>query len=55
MENLLNEIVEEVIIRVKKEVFIEVEVLGRYVYLSREDVDKLFGEGYIFIKLKDLF
>ncbi len=54
MENLLNEIVEEVITRVKKEAFIEVEASGRHVHLSREDVDKLFGEGYTLTKLKDL-
>lgn len=54
MENLLNEIVEEVINRVKKEAFIEVETSGRHVHLSREDVDKLFGKGYELTKLKDL-
>lgn len=54
MENLLNEIVEEVINRVKKEAFIEVEASGRHVHLSREDVDKLFGKGYELTKLKDL-
>ncbi len=54
MENLLNEIVEEVITRVKKEAFIEVEASGRHVHLSREDVDKLFGKGYTLTKLKDL-
>ena len=54
IENLLNEIVEEVINRVKKEAFIEVEASGRHVHLSREDVDKLFGKGYELTKLKDL-
>ena len=54
MENLLNEIVEEVINRVKKEAFIEVEASGRHVHLSREDVDKLFGKGYNLTKLRDL-
>lgn len=54
MESLLNEIVEEVINRVKKEIFIEVEASGRHVHLSREDVDKLFGKGYILTKLRDL-
>lgn len=54
MENLLNEIVQEVINRVKKEAFIEVEASGRHVHLSREDVDKLFGKGYKLTKLRDL-
>ncbi|MCC0635861.1 MULTISPECIES: ethanolamine utilization phosphate acetyltransferase EutD [unclassified Clostridioides] len=54
MENLLNEIVKEVVSRVKKEVFIEVEASGRHVHLSEEDVEKLFGKGYILTKLKDL-
>lgn len=54
MESLLNEIVEEVINRVKKEAFIEVEASGRHVHLSREDVDKLFGKGYTLTKLRDL-
>lgn len=54
MENLLNEIVQEVVSRVKKEVFIEVEASGRHVHLSEEDVEKLFGKGYTLTKLKDL-
>ncbi|MCC0656575.1 phosphate propanoyltransferase [Clostridioides sp. ES-S-0005-03] len=54
MENLLNEIVKEVVSRVKKEVFIEVEASGRHVHLSEEDVEKLFGKEYILTKLKDL-
>jgi len=35
MENILNEIVEEVLAKVKKEAFIEVEASGRHVHLSR--------------------
>lgn len=54
MENLLSEIVQEVVSRVKKEVFIEVEASGRHVHLSEEDVDKLFGKGYTLTKLRDL-
>lgn len=54
MENLLNEIVQEVISRVKKEAFIEVEASGRHVHLSEEDVEKLFGKGYTLTKLRDL-
>lgn len=54
MENLLNEIVQEVISRVKKEAFIEVEASGRHVHLSEEDVQKLFGKGYTLTKLRDL-
>ncbi|MGL4912756.1 MAG: ethanolamine utilization phosphate acetyltransferase EutD [Romboutsia sp.] len=54
MENLLNEIVQEVISRVKKEAFIEVESSGRHIHLSEEDVEKLFGKGYNLTKLRDL-
>lgn len=54
MESLLNEIVEEVINRVKKEAFIEVEASGRHVHLSEEDVQDLFGKGYTLTKIKDL-
>lgn len=54
MENLLNEIVQEVISRVKKEAFIEVEASGRHVHLSEKDVEKLFGKGYTLTKLRDL-
>ena len=54
MESLLNEIVEEVVNRVKKEAFIEVEASGRHVHLSQDDVDKLFGKGYTLTKLRDL-
>lgn len=54
MENLLNEIVDEVLNRVKKEAFIEVEASGRHVHLSQEDLDTLFGKGYQLTKLKDL-
>lgn len=54
MNNLLSDIVDEVIKRVKEEAFIEVEASGRHVHLSREDVDKLFGDGYELTKVKDL-
>ncbi|MCR1955098.1 ethanolamine utilization phosphate acetyltransferase EutD [Clostridioides mangenotii] len=54
MENLLNEIVEEVINRVKKEAFIEVEASGRHVHLSKADMEALFGKGYELTKAKDL-
>ena len=54
MESLLNEIVQEVVTRVKKEAFVEVEASGRHVHLSQEDVEKLFGKGYTLTKLRDL-
>lgn len=54
MKNQLNEIIEEVVNRVKKEAFIEVEASGRHVHLSRKDIDKLFGKGYVLTKVKDL-
>lgn len=54
MENLLNKIVEEVINRVKKEAFIEVEASGRHVHLSKAEMEALFGKGYELTKAKDL-
>lgn len=54
MENLLNNIIDEVVSRVKKEAFIEVEASGKHVHLSRKDIDALFGEGYELTKVKDL-
>lgn len=54
MEKLLNEIVEEVINRVKKEAFIEVEASGRHVHLSKSDMEDMFGKGYELTKAKDL-
>ena len=54
MQNLLNEVVEEVVKRVKKEGFIEVEASGRHVHLSEKEVESLFGKGYTLTKLRDL-
>jgi len=54
MENILNEIVEEVLAKVKKEAFIEVEASGRHVHLSRVDMEALFGSNYELTKAKDL-
>lgn len=54
MEDLLEIIVDEVVNRVKKEAFIEVEASGRHIHLSRKDINALFGEGYNLTKLKDL-
>lgn len=54
MKNLLNEIIDEVVKRVKEEAFIKVEASGRHVHLSQVDVEKLFGTGYKLTKVKDL-
>lgn len=54
MKNLFNEIVDEVIKRVKEEVFIKVEASGRHIHLSQEHIDALFGKGYQLTKIKDL-
>lgn len=54
MEISLENIVNEVVRRIKKEVFIEVEASGRHIHLSRKDIDALFGEGYKLTKLKEL-
>ncbi|WP_027634025.1 ethanolamine utilization phosphate acetyltransferase EutD [Clostridium hydrogeniformans] len=55
MDNLLLEnLVKEVVKKVKEEAFIEVEASGRHIHLSRKDIDALFGEGYELTKIKDL-
>lgn len=54
MKDLVNNIIDEVIRRVKEEAFIEVEASGRHVHLSQEDLEKLFGKGYELTKIKDL-
>ena len=41
MDNLLQDIIEEVVRRVKDEAFIEVEASGRHVHLTREHIDIL--------------
>lgn len=54
MDKLLQDIIEEVVRRVKEEAFIEVEASGRHVHLSKKHIDILFGEGYNLTKVKDL-
>lgn len=54
MNGSLDYIIKEVIERVKKEMFIEVEASGRHIHLCQEHIDILFGEGYKLNKLKDL-
>lgn len=54
MDNLLQDIIEEVVRRVKDEAFIEVEASGRHVHLTKEHIDILFGEGHELTRIKDL-
>ena len=54
MDNLLQDIIEEVVRRVKDEAFIEVEASGRHVHLTREHIEILFGEGHELTRIKDL-
>ncbi|MBU5483162.1 phosphate propanoyltransferase [Clostridium sp. MSJ-11] len=55
MDNLLlEELIDEVIKRVRKEAFIEVEASGRHVHVNKETLEALFGEGYNLTKTKDL-
>lgn len=54
MNNLVEHIVAEVVTRVKKEAFIEVEASGRHVHLCKEHIDLLFGKDYELTKIKDL-
>ncbi|SFA99059.1 ethanolamine utilization phosphate acetyltransferase EutD [Clostridium frigidicarnis] len=50
----LDYIVKEVIDRVKKEIFIEVEASGRHIHLCEKDINILFGQGYNLTKSKEL-
>jgi putative phosphotransacetylase len=55
MNNLLVEdIIDEVIKRVKEEAFIEVEASGKHVHLCEEHINILFGRDYQLTKVKDL-
>lgn len=54
MNNLVEHIVAEVVTRVKKEAFIEVEASGRHVHLCKEHIDLLFGKDYELTNIKDL-
>lgn len=54
MKDSLDYIINEVVSRVKKEVFIEVEASGRHIHLCQEHIDILFGTGYVLNKIKDL-
>ncbi|MBB6715846.1 ethanolamine utilization phosphate acetyltransferase EutD [Clostridium gasigenes] len=53
-DKLIDALVEQVLGKLKEEVFIEVEASGRHVHLSRECIDILFGEGYQLTKIKEL-
>lgn len=50
----LDYIIQEVVNRIKKELFIQVEASGRHIHLCKEHIDILFGEGYVLTKVKDL-
>lgn len=50
----MEELTAKIIAFLKKEVFIGVEASGRHVHLSQKDADALFGENYVFQKLKPL-
>lgn len=50
----LDYIIQEVVNRIKKELFIEVEASGRHIHLCKEHIDILFGKDYELNKLKDL-
>lgn len=55
MDNLLlEELIDEVIKRVRKEAFIEAEASGRHVHVNKETLEALFGEGYNLTRAKDL-
>ncbi|MBU3132284.1 phosphate propanoyltransferase [Clostridium gasigenes] len=53
-DKLIDNLVEQVLSKVKEEIFIGVEASGRHVHLSRECIDILFGKGYQLTKVKEL-
>ncbi|MBU3105634.1 ethanolamine utilization phosphate acetyltransferase EutD [Clostridium gasigenes] len=53
-DKLIDNLVEQVLSKVKEEIFIGVEASGRHVHLSRECIDILFGKGYELTKVKEL-
>lgn len=54
MQDLLNNIVSEVLQKIKDTSFVPIEASGRHIHLSQKDLDTLFGEGYTLTKVKDL-
>jgi putative phosphotransacetylase len=53
-KKLVDTLVQEVVKKLKEQIFIEVEASGRHVHLSKECVELLFGEGYELTKMKEL-
>ncbi|WP_250278836.1 ethanolamine utilization phosphate acetyltransferase EutD [[Clostridium] colinum] len=54
MKEVLNSIVNEIVKEIKNTHLIEIEASGRHIHLSQEDLEKLFGKGYILNKVKEL-
>lgn len=54
MQDLVNNIVSEVLKKIKDTSFIPIEASGRHIHLSQKDLDTLFGENYTLTKVKDL-
>lgn len=54
MNEILNQIVDEVVKKIKETHLIEIEASGRHIHLSQEDLELLFGKGYVLNKVKDL-
>lgn len=51
---MIQRIVEDVLKKMMENLLIPVEVSGRHVHLSQEDMNILFGHGYLMTKKKDL-
>lgn len=54
MQDLVNNIVSDVLKKIKDTSFIPIEASGRHIHLSQKDLDTLFGENYTLTKVKDL-
>ncbi len=52
--NMIEWIADKIVCKLKTCCLVEVEASGRHIHLCREDVEKLFGEGYVLTKVADL-
>lgn len=54
MKKLVDNVVNEVLKKLKDEYLVEIEASGRHIHLSQEDLETLFGKNYSLTKVKDL-
>jgi putative phosphotransacetylase len=54
MNILSDQTVQKLTEQLMKQLFVQIEASGRHVHLCRNDIDRLFGQGYQLTKVKDL-